>query len=121
MLAKRCTRQAAAKSKVQQHPAGTVEQAPYPSLSQVWSAEIGLNLAASARMVTYSWKKMPWQLRAKKAIGQAVEAESQMAREAIRQRGGSNVGALRTDEAEAEQARRVAPHVKRATAGHNRG
>lgn len=48
----------------------TGEQANYPSLSHCWSQEVALNLAASvkARMSTFLWKKMLWQLRVKKAV-----------------------------------------------------
>ncbi|OLP94025.1 hypothetical protein AK812_SmicGene23987 [Symbiodinium microadriaticum] len=72
LLTKRRQKAALAKSKAQQHRALTVEKADYPSLSHVWSAEVGLNLAAAtrSRMVTFGWKRMLWQLRVKQAIEQ---------------------------------------------------
>ncbi|CAE7534115.1 unnamed protein product, partial [Symbiodinium microadriaticum] len=72
LLTKRRQKAALAKSKAQQHRALTEEKADYPSLSHVWSAEVGLNLAAAtrSRMVTFGWKRMLWQLRVKQAIEQ---------------------------------------------------
>ena len=70
MVAKRRAKQAAAKTKAAQHRALTGEKADYPSLSQVWSWDVALNIAAStrSRMVTFGWKRFLWQLRVKRAV-----------------------------------------------------
>ncbi|CAE7461836.1 unnamed protein product [Symbiodinium necroappetens] len=65
-------RQAASRAKVQQTRALTGVYADYPSLSNAWSYEVGLNTVASvaSRMRTYLWKKLLWQIRVKRAIEQ---------------------------------------------------
>ncbi|CAE7410031.1 TY5A, partial [Symbiodinium microadriaticum] len=70
MVTKRRAKAAAAKSKAAQHRALTGEKADYPSLSQVWSWDVALNIAAStkSRLVTFGWKRMLWQLRVKAAV-----------------------------------------------------
>ena len=75
MLRKRRERQAASKAKVQQTRVLTGVYADYPSLSNAWSYEVGLNTVASvaSRMRTYLWKKLLWQIRVKRAIEQDAD------------------------------------------------
>ena len=59
LLAKRRAKAAVAKSKAAQHRALSGEKADYPSLSQMWSWDVALNIASStrSRMVTFGWKR----------------------------------------------------------------
>ncbi|CAE7843546.1 unnamed protein product [Symbiodinium necroappetens] len=70
MLRKRRERQAMAKAKVVQSRALTGVNADYPSLSHAWSYELAYNVTAAlaSRMRAFLWKKVLWQLRAKRAI-----------------------------------------------------
>ncbi|CAL1158242.1 unnamed protein product, partial [Cladocopium goreaui] len=63
----------------------------YPSLSNVWSDDLACNILKcfQSRMRTYLWKKVVWQLRVKEAIR-------------VESKGGIDLGAFRSNEAEAE-------------------
>eukprot|EP00435_Cladocopium_sp_Y103_P070369 s181_g35.t1 len=69
MINKRRQKAAVSRSKRENQKALTGEAADYPSLSQVWSQEVALNMVFSlACMRTFLWKKMLWQLRVKVAV-----------------------------------------------------
>lgn len=70
MLVKKREKKAATQAKNRDRKALTGQLADYPSLSHCWSAEVCLNVVGSARarMVTFLWKKLLWQLRVKEAV-----------------------------------------------------
>ena len=70
LISKRRKKQRASKAKAQEVKALTGQRADYPSLSNLWSYELGLNIAASttSRMRTWCWKKFVWMARIKKAV-----------------------------------------------------
>ncbi|OLQ08941.1 Transposon Ty4-H Gag-Pol polyprotein [Symbiodinium microadriaticum] len=74
LLAKRRAKAAETRTKKAEGKALTGSLADYPSLSDRWSYDLGLNIAASmrARMITFAWKRFLWLLRVKQAVEKSV-------------------------------------------------
>ena len=70
MIAKKREKVAKGKAKKVESRALTGSLADYPSLSTMHSNEVAINMVfvMAARMRTFLWKKMLWQLRVKKAV-----------------------------------------------------
>ena len=74
MVLKRRSRNQASVQKRKESRALTGWRADYPSLSHFWSEEVPFNMvgAMKSRTVTFMWKKLLWQLRAKEAVTQMI-------------------------------------------------